>query len=135
MELSRKARYGLRALCHVASAGHSSAQNIANRQAIPSRYLEEIIAQLRRAGFVVGKRGPRGGYRLARPASEIFVGEIIEALSRPAPGTSKPEDEITRLVESRVDASFKDAMYRLPLADLLGDAREEQRRGATDYII
>jgi Rrf2 family protein len=135
MELSRKARYGLRALCHVASVGHSSAQNIANRQGIPSRYLEEIIAQLRRAGFVVGKRGPRGGYRLARPASEIYVGEIIAALSRPAPGTNTPQDEITRLVESRVDASFRDVMYRLPLADLLGDAREEHRRSATNYVI
>ena len=135
MKISTKARYGLRALCHVANRGHASAQTIAETQSIPSRYLEEIIAQLRRAGFVVGKRGPRGGYRLARPASEIYVGEIIAALSRPAPGTNTPQDEITRIVESSVDAQFKDVMYKLPLADLLGQAREQHMRSATNYVI
>ena len=73
MQLSTKARYGLRALCHVAHRGYASAHVIAEQQAIPSRYLEEIIGELRKAGFVVGKRGPRGGYKLARPAADIAV--------------------------------------------------------------
>ena len=69
MRLSTKARYGVRALVHIAHHGYASAQAIAERQAIPARYLEEIIGELRRAGLVVGKRGPRGGYRLGRPAA------------------------------------------------------------------
>jgi Rrf2 family iron-sulfur cluster assembly transcriptional regulator len=56
---------------------------ISERQAIPARYLEQIFQRLRRAGLVESKRGPGGGYTLARPASEISLREIIEALEGP----------------------------------------------------
>ena len=83
MKLSTKARYGLRALVHVANRGYASAQVIAEQQTIPSRYLEEIIGELRKAGLVIGKRGPRGGYRLARPADEIALSDVLGALASP----------------------------------------------------
>jgi Rrf2 family protein len=136
MRLSTKARYGLRALCHVAHRGYASAQTIAEQQAIPSRYLEEIIGELRKAGFVVGKRGPRGGYRLARPAAEIDVAQVLQTLSGSAAnGTGEPRDEITRLVEDSVDRRIGDAVGELNLEQLLGEARERRRRGAADYVI
>lgn len=136
MRLSTKARYGLRALCHVAYRGYASAQTIAEKQAIPSRYLEEIIGELRKAGFVVGKRGPRGGYRLARPANEIAVSEVIRTLSNSASaGTGESSDEITRIVENAVDARFREAVGELSLDQLLGEARERYRRKAADYVI
>ena len=135
MKLSTKARYGLRALCHVAYRGYASAHTIAEKQAIPSRYLEEIIGDLRKAGFVVGKRGPRGGYRLARPASEIAVGDIISTLSNSGAGAGTSSDEITRLVEDHVDARFREAVGHLKLEDLLGEAREAHRRSAANYMI
>lgn len=136
MRLSTKVRYGLRALCHVAYRGYASAHVIAEQQAIPSRYLEEIIGELRKAGFVVGKRGPRGGYRLAKPADEIAVSEVIEVLSSAGSnGTGEPQDEITRLVERSVDKRFELAVGELSLEELIGEARERHRRQAADYVI
>lgn len=136
MRLSTKVRYGLRALTHVAYRGYASAQVIAEQQAIPSRYLEEIIGELRKAGFVVGKRGPRGGYRLARPAGEIAVSEVISVLSNGASGQAgEPQDEITRLVEDSVDQRIVSAVGELNLEQLIGEARERYRRQAADYVI
>ncbi|MEZ4453410.1 MAG: Rrf2 family transcriptional regulator [Nannocystaceae bacterium] len=136
MQLSTKARYGLRALCHVAHRGYASAQVIAEKQAIPSRYLEEIIGELRKAGFVVGKRGPRGGYKLARPPQEIVLAEVLTVLSSGNQSTAgTPEDEITSLVERAIDNRFATAVGELSLEDLLGEAREHFRRRAADYVI
>jgi len=136
MRLSTKVRYGLRALCHVAYRGYASAHVIAEQQAIPSRYLEEIIGELRKAGFVVGKRGPRGGYRLAKPADEIAVSDVIEVLSSgTSNNTGEPQDEITRLVERSVDKRFELAVGELSLEQLIGEARERYRRQAADYVI
>jgi Rrf2 family protein len=56
---------------------------ISERQAIPVRYLEQIFQRLRRAGLVDSKRGPGGGYTLARAPEEISLREIIEALEGP----------------------------------------------------
>jgi len=136
MQLTTKARYGLRALCHVAHRGYASAQVIAEKQAIPSRYLEEIIGELRKAGFVIGKRGPRGGYKLARPPGEINLGDVLAVLSPSNQSTAgEPQDEITRLVERSVDARFANLVGNLNLDDLISDAREQFRRLAADYVI
>ncbi len=56
---------------------------ISERQAIPARYLEQIFQRLRRAGLVSSKRGPGGGYTLARASNEISIREIVEALEGP----------------------------------------------------
>ena len=56
---------------------------ISERQAIPSRYLEQIFQRLRRAGLVNSKRGPGGGYALARPPEQISLREIVEAVEGP----------------------------------------------------
>ena len=136
MQLTTKARYGLRALCHVAHRGYASAQVIAEKQAIPSRYLEEIIGELRKAGFVIGKRGPRGGYKLARPANEIVLADILSVLSSGNQSNAgDPQDEITSLVERSVDTRLADLVGGLNLEDLLSDAREQFRRLAADYVI
>lgn len=136
MKLTTKARYGLRALCHVAHHGYASAQVIAQAQSIPARYLEEIIGELRRAGLVVGKRGPRGGYRLARPAGEISVEEVLSALSNPSSVPPEPPaDEITALVERSVDERLSAAVENMRLADLIDAARERHRRSAANYVI
>lgn len=137
MRLSTKARYGLRALVHIAHHGYASAQAIADQQAIPARYLEEIIGELRRAGLVVGKRGPRGGYRLARPPAEIAVADVLAALVSPAPeaGAGLVHDEISLLVERAIDERLQTALGDLRLEQLLGEARERHRRSAANYVI
>ena len=137
MRLTTKARYGLRALVHVAHRGYASAQVIAEHQSIPSRYLEEIIGELRRAGLVVGKRGPRGGYKLARLPSEISLADVLAALAAPAESgaAGEPQDEITSLVERTIDERLRAAVGDLRLDALLGEARERHRRSAANYVI
>lgn len=56
---------------------------ISERQGMPTRYLEQIFQRLRRAGLVVSKRGPGGGYTLARPPAEIDLRQILEAVEGP----------------------------------------------------
>lgn len=137
MKLTTKARYGLRALVHVANRGYASAQVIAEQQTIPSRYLEEIIGELRKAGLVIGKRGPRGGYRLARPPEEIALSDVLDALASPTASspTGRPQDEITALVERSVDERLAAAVGALRLSDLLGEAKDRHRRSAANYVI
>ncbi len=83
MRLTAKSEYGLLAMVHLARAGAGepvSTREIAEAQQIPTRFLEQLIATLRRSGLVVAKRGSRGGFALARPAGEITVLDIVEAL-------------------------------------------------------
>ena len=62
------------------AAGVVRLQEIATRQGISQPYLEQLFARLKRAGLVIGVRGPNGGYRLARPAGEVSVAEVIAAV-------------------------------------------------------
>jgi Rrf2 family protein len=59
------------------------ARETAERQGVPLRYLEQILQDLRRAGLVEGKRGPGGGYALARAASEVRLSDVVAALDGP----------------------------------------------------
>lgn len=83
MKLSTKGRYGLRAFIDLAVYGEKepvSLTSIAARQEISLNYLEQLMAKLRKAGLVESIRGVNGGYRLARPAEEISVGDVLRAL-------------------------------------------------------
>ena len=86
MKVSTKGLYGTLAVLDLAvhyAAGHVHKSDIAERQAIPEQYLAQLLAFLRRAGYVKSVRGPSGGHMLARPPAEITVGEIIELLDGP----------------------------------------------------
>jgi Rrf2 family iron-sulfur cluster assembly transcriptional regulator len=83
MKLSTKGRYAMVALADLASAkgdGLVSLAELSKRQDISLPYLEQLFVKLRRAGLVDSVRGPGGGYRLGRPASEIRVSEILDAV-------------------------------------------------------
>jgi Rrf2 family iron-sulfur cluster assembly transcriptional regulator len=60
---------------------------ISERQAISLSYLEQLFARMRRAGLVAGVRGPGGGYRLARPAGEVRIADVICAVNEPIKAT------------------------------------------------
>jgi Rrf2 family iron-sulfur cluster assembly transcriptional regulator len=82
MRLSTKSRYGLRALFDIAyNSGMLPAQiqDITRRQEISPRYLEQIFQSFKKAGILKSKRGPKGGYYLARSPEEITVKEILQA--------------------------------------------------------
>lgn len=83
MKISTKGRYALRTLIDLAQhsqGGLVALKDIAARQEISQKYLEQIVTQMSRAGFLKGVRGPQGGYRLARDPKDYNVGEILEAI-------------------------------------------------------
>ncbi len=83
MKLSTKGRYAVTAMMNIAihrDRGPVTLAEISQCQDISLSYLEQLFARLRRQGLVTGVRGPGGGYRLARPANEISVAQIIEAV-------------------------------------------------------
>jgi Rrf2 family protein len=86
MRVSAKSDYALRALIELCSYGGEapiSAEEIGRRQGIPHGFLQAILADLRRAGIVMSVRGQSGGWRMARPASEVTVADIIRAVDGP----------------------------------------------------
>ncbi|MGH3768489.1 MAG: RrF2 family transcriptional regulator [Pseudonocardiaceae bacterium] len=86
MQISARADYALRALCVLASAPGQctvKADEIASAQGIPRTFLDGILVELRRAGLIESRRGPDGGHRLARPACEISLAEVIRITDGP----------------------------------------------------
>jgi len=86
VKLSKRGEYGIRALCHLAARhgeGLVHIRTIAAEEGIPAKFLESILLQLRRSGFVTSRRGNDGGYALARPPEEILLGDLIRVLDGP----------------------------------------------------
>jgi Rrf2 family protein len=131
VKLSNKGRYAVRALFDIAyfNAGQATqAKEIAERQGIPPRFLEQIFQDLKRAGIVGSKRGPQGGYSLAGEPATIRLGDVIRALEGPLvlSGGSDGEDDVVKVTE----AVFRDLSQRIEscfdgvtLADICSQAR------------
>lgn len=97
MKLSTKGRYAITAMIEIAlrdKQGPVTLADISQEQNISVSYLEQLFARLRKAGLVVGLRGPGGGYCLRRPASEISVGDILRCVDdsgeEAAPAEGRP---------------------------------------------
>lgn len=83
MQLSTKGRYGSRAMLDLAmryNKGPIMVKEIAARQQLSEKYLEQILSDLKKAGLVVSYQGKKGGFQLARPPEEITLREVLEAL-------------------------------------------------------
>ena len=123
MKLSNKGRYAVRALFDIAfynDGGPTQVKEIAERQTIPPRFLEQIFQDLKRAGIVGSKRGPQGGYSLARRAADIRLGDVVRALEGPialgerepggrrigATDTRRVSESIFRDLSARVESCF-----------------------------
>jgi Rrf2 family protein len=86
VKISTKGDYATRALQDLAlryNQGPVPIETIAQRQALPARYLEQLLLALKRAGFVGSKRGVNGGYYLAKPPREITLGQILRTVDGP----------------------------------------------------
>jgi len=84
--LSQKCQYALRAMYEITLREEDwpvKSGDIAEAQAIPPRFLENILAQLKQGGFVDSKRGKEGGYMLPEPRREVSVGEVIRFIQGP----------------------------------------------------
>lgn len=99
MRLTSKGRYAVMAMADLALHGGAKAAvplaEIAKRQQISLSYLEQLFARMRRAGLVAGVRGPGGGYRLAKPAHDTAIAEIVAAVNEPIKATLCKEGSMT----------------------------------------
>jgi Rrf2 family protein len=96
MRLPGRTDYALRAALELAASpdGPVTTDALSHRQDIPTSYLGAILAELRKAGIVRARRGPEGGWTLARPAGEISLADVIRAIDGPLTNVSgtRPED-------------------------------------------
>ncbi|WP_216911274.1 RrF2 family transcriptional regulator [Nocardia noduli] len=100
MHITAKIDYAVRTLLEIARAAQHSgnvalkADAIASAQRIPPKVLETILGELRRAELVISRRGPDGGYWLARPAAQISIADVIRAIEGPLASVrgQRPED-------------------------------------------
>src|SRR5882672_4219767 len=118
MKLSNKGRYGVRALFDIAFRNDgrpTQIKDISERAAIPARFLEQIFQDLKRAGLVGAKRGPRGGYHLAKPALEIRLGDVVRALEGPIAINGAAETVDQRPADGRdvTDVVFRELSRRI----------------------
>jgi Rrf2 family protein len=101
MMFSTRAEYGVRVMVELARRNGEqpvSLSEIADGDSLPLAYLEHLAARLRKAGLVESRRGARGGYLLARPASEITMAEVVQALE----GSIAPIECITEGADGHV---------------------------------
>jgi Rrf2 family protein len=85
VQVTARVDYAVRAMLELAARPDVlvTRDELADVQGIPPRYLEQVLAQLRTSGLVLGQRGSSGGYRLGRPASEITVADVSRAVEGP----------------------------------------------------
>jgi Rrf2 family protein len=131
VKVSAKADYAVRAAAELAAAppggGPVRAEAIATAQGIPQRFLENILSDLRHAGLVTSQRGAEGGHRLAKPAVEITIADIIRAVDGPLAAVrgERPESvaysgpaEPLQRVWIAVRTNLRDVVEHVTLADL-----------------
>lgn len=130
MKLSTRSRYGARLLLDMAQhyeQGPIHLGDIARRQEISVKYLEQIIIPLKKAHYVLSVRGPRGGHYLARPPEEITLGEIVALLeegpslvdcSNHAEACQRSRTCPTRLIWKEAAQAMFDKLDAITLADL-----------------
>ena len=138
MKLSNKGRYAVRALFDIAffnDGRPTQVKDIAERQNIPPRFLEQIFQDLKRGGIVGSKRGPQGGYSLTRRAVDIKLGDVVRALEGPiqlgdreAQGrrnqASSDAKRVTELVFRDLSARVEACFDAITISDICARAEE-----------
>lgn len=144
MKISTRGRYAIRMMLDLALADATKpvrVKEIAARQEISEKYMEQIISILNKAGFVRSIRGPQGGYFLTRSPEDYTVGMIlrltegsmapVDCLEYEEGGCPRQEDCVTYLLWKKLDSAIKGVIDTVTLADLVSWSHE---RGQ-DYSI
>ena len=138
MKISTKIRYGARAMLELAShygEGPIELKEIANKENISLKYLEQVIIPLRTAGLIKSVRGSKGGYALARPPSEICLNEMVEILEGPLSLIECLHDPkvcqrvatcVTREIWKKVSDAINGIFRSITLEDLVNRKREKE---------
>lgn len=149
MKVSTRVEYGLAALTDIALNSDNgctvSSADIAERQNISQKYLEQIIIGLRQGGFVKGMKGSRGGYVLSRPADKIFLSDVLNALDNNIladahDGGEIDENDIRSSLNSclwdKLNSYMRRFTEQMTLADLINECRaNKEQNGNLMYYI
>lgn len=142
MKISTRGRYGLRALIDLAAYADKkciSIKSIAERQGLSENYLEQLIAPLKKAGYVESVRGSQGGYQLKISADKMSVGNILRVLEGPlypvdcladgegsSCGTGSCESCVTKDIWAKMYDSINEVLESVTLNDLVNDYKQKQ---------
>ncbi len=145
MKISTKGRYGMRLMLDLALHNNGSyipLKEVASRQELPEKYMEQIITPLSRAGFLRGVRGAQGGYQLTRSAGEYTVGMILRTMEgdlsvvSPVDSGQETGDVAAHLVVNNVWTQINEAIEQVVDHITLAELVEDYNRHAADnYII
>jgi Rrf2 family cysteine metabolism transcriptional repressor len=147
MKISTKIRYGARAMLELASRygeGPVELKEIAKRENISLKYLEQVIIPLRTAGLIKSIRGSKGGYSLAKPPSEIRLNDLIEILEGPINLVECLKDPkacqksplcVTRDIWKEVSDAVNGIFHSITLQDMIDRRREKEERIPPMYQI
>ena len=139
MRLSAKSRYAILAMFELALQYHREfvpVTELAGKHGISRPFLEKLLLQLKRAGLTDSRRGPDGGYSLARPPAEILVGDIFNVIEGPvdftecfdSPSESDTTNHCMADLFQGIEEGICDVLNSKSLKDLCSQAREFRRR-------
>ena len=144
MKISTKGRYALRTMIDLAmndTGGNISIKAIAARQGISTKYLEQIISTLNKAGYVKSERGANGGYRLTKKPEEYTVGMILRLTEGSLAITTCTQDEqnlcerygccTTVKVWEKINKAISDVVDNITIADLAAD----EQNSTNNFVI
>ena len=144
MRISTKGRYAIKLMLDLATNDNGEPirlKDVARRQEISEKYLEQIISVLNKAGYVKSVRGPQGGYSLQRRQQEYTVGMIlrltegclspVDCVAPDGSGCEKGDACVTRILWKKIDDAINEVVDNITLEDLLN----WQAASADDYVI
>lgn len=144
--LTARGKYGLKAMIHLASLDADTtvqANEIAKAHNIPKKFLDSILGDLRKAGLVISRKGPGGGYALARRPREIHVGTVIRSLDgplapiacasrtayRPCSDCKDVRACSVRIVMTTARDALSDVLDTLTMSDMIGSTKNGKAAG------
>ena len=144
-QISKKSGYAIRGLLELALRGDEGPVNVrtlAQAQDIPIRFLEIILNELKQGGFVLSIRGKAGGYRLAREAEDITIGQVIQFLDRHMKphGTAADTmphhgDFVLSSMMDKINRAVCDICDETSLKDMVAEVMKNQSAFVSNYVI
>ena len=136
MKISTKGRYALRLMIDLAqhdAGGYIPLRDISRRQEISAKYLEQIVVQLSRAGFVTSTRGAQGGYTLTNPPEATTVGEILRVLEGSLspvdcvdhPNCANSDHCVSLSIWKKMKVALDEVVDNITLADMAAEYAEK----------
>jgi Rrf2 family protein len=135
MNISNKAKYGIRIMLYIAleKGETTTVQDIFNKEDVSKRYLEQIFADLKKSGLVHSIKGKHGGYFVSKPLSDITPLDIIHAIegdgdlgALPTEGDKELEEVLKEQLWSPLQSEIKNLLSNVNLEDLINDYHQRQ---------